>query len=506
MNHLETLVEPIVFINGTRLAAEEVRTLTAIRVRQRLSNPTQCELVFAEPQHAVGGGALLRPGAAVRIGVSGQHEPLFDGELTAIEIDYHPSQATEVRARGYDALHRLRKRHEIRSHVQVTPLDLAREMASEIGVSVESSEPGPLRQIIIQQNRSNLDLLVDELASCGLYLTLRGKTLHIAPLDGIDAPVPLALGESLLEAHFEVNGEPSCRSVAVSAWDTQRVEHHEGRAARARVGREVMAEAAPTSFGAKGEITLSDVVMADGRHAQALAQAELDRRVAAEVVFRGTAAGDTRLRPGARVRVAGVADQFAGQYSLTEVTHTIDGRVGYVSELCTAPPTARRRDRNAVVTKGIVTRVSDPDGRGFVRVELPTYGGVETDWIGVLSAGAGAGKGLLVLPDVGDQVLVLFVNEDPAQSIVLGGLFGVKGTPDPGVDGESIRRFTLLTGKGQKIQLNDTAGTIRIENQAGSYVELAPKKVLIHAETDLELEAPGKSVVIRGRAIDFEKG
>ena len=216
MNHLEALAEPTVLIDGTRLAPEETRALMAIRVRQRLSDPTQCELVFAERQNAVGGGAPLRPGAALRVGISGQTEPLFDGELTAIEVDYYPSQAREMRARGYDALHRLRKRQEVRSHVQVTPLDLAREMAGELGVSVRSKEPGPLRQIIIQQNQSNLDLLVDELASCGLYLTLRGKTLHLVTLDGIDDPIPLALGDSLLEAHFEVNGDPACRSVAVS--------------------------------------------------------------------------------------------------------------------------------------------------------------------------------------------------------------------------------------------------------------------------------------------------
>ena len=505
MNHLEALAEPTVLVDGTRLAPEETRALMAIRVRQRLSDPTQCELVFAE-ENAIGGGASFRPGAALRVGVSGQAEPLFDGELTAIEVDYYPSQAREMRARGYDALHRLRKRQEVRSHVQVTPLDLAREMAGGLGMSVQSTEPGPLRQIIIQQNQSNLDLLVDELASCGLYLTLRGKTLHLVTLDGIDDPLPLALGDSLLEAHFEVNGDPACRSVAVSAWNPQRVDHHEGRAAHARVGRAVAAEAAPIRFGGKGEVTLSDEVMPDSRHAQALAQAELDRLSAAEVIFRGTAVGDTRLRPGARVSVTGVADQFAGQYSLTEVTHTIDGRAGYVSEVTTAPPPARRRGRNAVVTKGIVTRVSDPDRRGLVRVSLPTYGGVETDWIGVLAAGAGAGKGLVVQPDVGDQVLVLFVNEDPAQCIVLGGLFGVKGPPDAGVEGESIRRYTLLTGKGQKVQLDDTAGTIRLENLEGSYVELSPRKVVIHAATDLDVEAPGKAVVIRGRSIDFQRG
>ena len=54
MNHLEALAEPIVLIDGTRLAPEEARSLMAIRVQQRLSDPTQCELVFSDADSGYG--------------------------------------------------------------------------------------------------------------------------------------------------------------------------------------------------------------------------------------------------------------------------------------------------------------------------------------------------------------------------------------------------------------------------------------------------------------------
>jgi hypothetical protein len=37
-------------------------------------------------------------------------------------------------------------------------------------------------------------------------------------------------------------------------------------------------------------------------------------------------------------------------------------------------------------------------------------------------------------------------------------------------------------------------------------VELSPKKVSVHAAVDLEIEAPGKGIVITGSTIDFRKG
>jgi phage baseplate assembly protein gpV len=111
-----------------------------------------------------------------------------------------------------------------------------------------------------------------------------------------------------------------------------------------------------------------------------------------------------------------------------------------------------------------------------------------------------------MLPDVGDQVLILFPRQDPAEGIVLGGLYGIKGPPDSGVEANSIRRYTLLTEGGQKMVLDDTRRSIHLEDKTGSSVDFSPDKFKLHAAVDLEIEAPGKAVVIRGQSIDFERG
>jgi phage baseplate assembly protein gpV len=130
---------------------------------------------------------------------------------------------------------------------------------------------------------------------------------------------------------------------------------------------------------------------------------------------------------------------------------------------------------------------------------------METEWLEVVVPGAGNGKGLVALPDVGDHVLVICAHEDPAEGVVLGGVYGTGRPPDDGVQGGAIRRYTLRLPGGQYIQLDDEHKLIHVENSEGSYVELAPDKVRLHAATDLEIEAPGHNIVIRGQAIDFEK-
>jgi len=59
---------------------------------------------------------------------------------------------------------------------------------------------------------------------------------------------------------------------------------------------------------------------------------------------------------------------------------------------------------------------------------------------------------------------------------------------------------------GQVIRLDDSNRSLRLENSEGSFVELLPGKVRLHAATDLEIEAPGRSIVIRGSKVDFQTG
>lgn len=508
MSGVTTLPALVLEVDGLPLAAEDGRALGAAQVVQRLSLPTLCELVYYDPPASSTITDRLQPGAALRVLFEDDSLPLFVGQVTAVEHVYGPTAGYEVRVRGYDLLHRLRKRQQVRAHVQVTVRDLAQELVADVGLRVQAAESGPLWSRLYQHRQSDLELLVEATELCGLYFTARENELHLCTLAGVesDAPLPLELGASLLEARLEVNGDPAGRSVTATGWNPLRVEVMSGQAEAARSGRAVGTAVLPDLLGSMGHRELVDERTPAADHAEGLAQAELDRRWAGEVTLWGVAQGDPRLRPGAVVDVAGVAASLAGRYVLTEVTHTIDARRGYLSELSTAPPPPRRRPVGAVATLGVVTQVNDPDNLGRIQVRLPTYGDVESDWLGVLAPAGGKGKGLIALPDVNDHVLVLLTHEDPGSGLVLGGLYGMDGPPDSGVENGAVRRYTFLTPGGQRVQLNDAANTLRLENSAGSFVELSPEKVHLHAGTTLEIEAPGQSIVIRGQTIDFQKG
>ncbi len=509
MTPVNTLPQLSLELNDLPVPVNFYRPLTGVYVRQALNAPAQCELVFSDPPGSSEEmdqiAQQLSPGTHFRLKLVGIDIPLFIGQVTGNEYTYRPDSTREIRIRAYDLLHSLRKRQQVRAHVQVTPVELATEMVSTLGLSVQAALKGPLYPRVIQHAQSDYDLLCELLDRCGLYFTLRDDVLHLLTLEGLDDQVDLRLGETLLEARLEINTETASSSIRAQGWDPLGVEPFEGQKNQPRSGRSVEAAVDAQSVGGDGERWLVGEDAVNFDHIEALAQAELDRRAGNEVTMWGVAQGNPSLRPGTRIEIAGVNQSFSGKYVLTKVTHTIDTRSGYITQISSQPPGGLRHSQSAIAALGVVTRVDDPEKFGRVKASLPAYNNVETEWMQVIHPAAGVNKGLVALPGVEDTILILFTHADPARGVVLGGFYGPFAPYDPGVDGNAVKRYSLRTPQGHLIRLDDEKQVLRFEHSRGSYVEMTPDKVTVYAAADLEISAPGKQIVIQGAAIDFRK-
>jgi len=475
--------------------------LLSVRTSSRLGQPAQCELTFAHgAQGAWPGGWKI--GASLRLRVRGEADDLFAGEVTCIEL-VRAGGPLAARVRAYDVLHRLRKRQQPRVFTDLTPADLAERLTAGLGLAVHAAEPGPRLDRVVQHWQTDFELLTEVCTAAGLFPVVRGGTLHLATLAGLDDPVLLRLGSSLWEARVEANVDRASRRVTAIGWHPQRAETLRHEAGDARDGRSSALSADPGAVGVDGTAILVDQPGRSLDAVRGIAQSTLDIRAAGGVTLHGLAAGDAALWPGALVEVRGLDTAVDGRYVLTGTTHTLDTG-GYQCSFTTQPPDPVPTPTAASVTLGRVTAVDDPDGIGRVRVSLPALGDVDVGWLGVLCPGAGPGRGFVALPYPGDSVLVVLPHQSPADAIVLGSVYGTTKPPDPGVDGDAVRRWSLHTGDGQSIVVDDGEHRIRIADRAGSYVELAPDTVRLHAETDLVIDAPGKSMKIRASSVDFE--
>ena len=505
MSQMTALPSLSLQIASADVEAEVLQSLVDVRVCRRLSLPTQCELSFVDPPPDFDEILAVSVGCSLRV-VLDDAGCLFEGEVTAVEQDYAAAATRTVRIRGYDALQHLRRRQPVCNHVPGSLAVLAAELLADLNLAVEFPEEPPRWRRLIQHRQSDFDLLVQLADEAGLYLVLRGGVVQFVSLAGQGAAVPLRLGDALLEVHFDHNSDAVQHEVTVVGWDPGRVEVRSGSASRPRVSAAVYDSFLGSESGAVAQRTIADVTLADATHAEQLAQAELDRRAAHKIVAWGVTEGSLDLWPGGRVSLSGVSPALSGEYVLTRVIHQINRRTGFVAEFSTRPPPAVERRRDATVTWGSVSRIDDPDSQGRVCVTLPACGGVETDWMGVVMPGAGSGKGLMTLADVGDQVLVVFPNGDLRHGVVIGGLYGSQSPLDrSGIENGAVRRFSLQTPGGQRVQLDDTAGSVRLENADGSSLELLPAHARLHSTADLILDAPGRNIFIRAANIHFER-
>src|SRR5690606_31101016 len=105
----------------------------------------------------------------------------------------------------------------------------------------------------------------------------------------------------------------------------------------------------------------------------------------------------------------GADDAFRGEFTLTRVEHSYTPEAGYTSAVSSEAPPDPVRPTGPAVSLGVVVDTDDPGDAGRVRVSLKAFGDAESDWLNVMSLGAGDGKGFVAQPEVGDNVLVAFV-------------------------------------------------------------------------------------------------
>ena len=85
----------------------------------------------------------------------------------------------------------------------------------------------------------------------------------------------------------------------------------------------------------------------------------------------------------------------------------------------------------AGVVLGIVDDVDDPLGQGRVRVTFPFLGSdAPSNWAPIAAPMAGKDRGFFMVPELGDEAVVLFERGDPSYPIIIGFTYnGQDSTP-----------------------------------------------------------------------------
>jgi uncharacterized protein involved in type VI secretion and phage assembly len=151
-----------------------------------------------------------------------------------------------------------------------------------------------------------------------------------------------------------------------------------------------------------------------------------------------------------------------------------------------------------------VVSVQDPQNLSRVQVRLLGFDGVADQdgplWARVAVPFAGAGRGAFFLPDVGDEVLVVFAGGDARSPVVVGGLWNGAAMPPETLGGNRVDRWTLTGKAGTRIAIEELASgqptvvittpsgvEARLTDDGGGRIELS----LPGGATQVTLESSG---------------
>jgi uncharacterized protein involved in type VI secretion and phage assembly len=162
------------------------------------------------------------------------------------------------------------------------------------------------------------------------------------------------------------------------------------------------------------------------------------------------------------------------------------------------------------VVVGIVTNNRDPEGLHRVKLRFPWLADDdESHWARVASPMSGGGRGLYLLPEVDDEVLVAFAHGSVEFPFVLGALWnGRDAPPENNADGRNDRR-SLTSRSGHVLRMTDTQGqeTIELVDASGNnrlVIETASNRIRIEAQGDIELASATGKVKISGVGIELD--
>jgi uncharacterized protein involved in type VI secretion and phage assembly len=249
----------------------------------------------------------------------------------------------------------------------------------------------------------------------------------------------------------------------------------------------------------------------------------LDHATGSIVLAEGLVLGDPRIRAGVMVQINGIGQRFSGKYEVTSSTHTITPSHGYettfavrgrrrgsILELSTND--AGQDARRSAPVVGIVTNAKDPNNQGRVKVKFPWLSeDEESAWARLVSPMAGPTRGFQLVPEVDDEVVVMFERGDPNRPMVVGALWNGKDATPLGGDAISrdgaVQKRLLQTRIGHKILLDDSdsSKSIVITDSAGNEVkwDASNNKIEVTSKGDLTVHATG-TLKLEGQAIEVK--
>ena len=479
----------------------------------------------------ISSSSVYVPGAKVKIslGSDGKTNLVFSGIIISHGIEFGVGLNPRIVVELADPAIAMTAGRHSAFFADVTDSQLMEQLLSAYNLQGKVSSTSTKHPAVVQHGCTDWDLMLMRADVNGMVVACQQDGISISVPNTKDtACLELIYGKSIQEAYLylDASSQLSAAAVQALAWDP----------ANLSVMRSSEATANVEELGNLSSRQLAAVLACkqDVKQTAAALPAEelnrwsavtLQRHQLAKVRGKLRCAGTAAAQVGSTVKLTGLGDRFNGNAYISAVYHRVEAgewttelEIGVSPEPyavstanISAPPAAGLLPAAGLIQIGLVSKIADdPDQQYRLQIQLPL---VEKDtaliWARCAQPYASAECGFQFLPEVGDEVLVAFMDADPRFPVVLGSLYSKSHAPAqaPKVENtlkslvtksklrldfdDDTKAIKLTTPAKQMLTIDDKAKLLKLEDCNGNCISLTDSGISIKAKGDIKLDASG---------------
>lgn len=274
-------------------------------------------------------------GDTVTVKMGSGDQPIFKGDITALEPRFQVGGTSSMTLRALDHMHRLGRGRKTRFWENRTDSDVVEEVGAECGLSVEVDpieEPMPY---ILQRNESNVGFLKRLAARNNFLLIVEQGVLKFTKASFMGATHSYQMGKNLRNLKMSFNSIDQVQKVVVRGWDPGVKMEVVGTAELAdieQIGTGQLGAELSACFG-DSTAYVTDIPVRSQRVANQIAKSELER--IARQFCRGTVTiqGDDTVRAGNMIEFSGLSSGLNDKFYIVSTRHVISAKSGYSTDV-----------------------------------------------------------------------------------------------------------------------------------------------------------------------------
>ncbi len=417
------------------------------------------------------------------------------------------------------------------NYVDMKDSDIISQLISPCGLSADVKATSTQHKELVQYYSSDWDFIVARAEANGMLVIADDDGIAVKPPQTSAAAVlSVTYGTDLMEFEADIDARTQLSSVVGAAWDpgTQAVVQQTASPAslyeQGNLSAATLAEvASPSSYRLQTTVALPSADIKSWAEARQMKAALA--RIRGRMKFQGSASA----KPGVMIDLVGVGKRFSGSVYISGVTHRLgEGNWITEAEFGMAPDwfMQTRGGAEELAASGLLPGVgglqigvvkkldADPEGQYKIQVAISVLqASTEGVWARLASFYGSSGVGAFFIPEIGDEVIVGYFNNDPSHPVVLGSLYSsqrkmpyeltaenytkalwTKGLLKVVFDDEK-KVVTIVTPANNTIVLSDDAKSICLTDQNSNKIEMSTSGILLDSPKDIVLNAKGKVTI-----------